>query len=125
MYDLVLKNGLVVDGTRAKPYPASVCIQDGKIAKIAREDEPLEAKEVLDVSGMAVTPGFIDIHSHSDACPLVDYEPESKLYQGVTTEIVGNCGVSILPSSPERWKEIQDYFFSWRGSRGLRTTPRR
>ena len=111
MYDLVLKNGLIVDGTRSKPYQANVCVQDGKIVKITQEEQ-LEAKEILDVSGMAVSAGFIDIHSHSDACPLVDYAPESKLYQGVTTEIVGNCGVSILPSSPERQEEIEKYFFS-------------
>ena len=111
MYDLVLKNGLIVDGTRSKPYQANVCVQDGKIVKITQEEQ-LEAKEILDVSGMAVSAGFIDIHSHSDACPLVDYAPESKLYQGVTTEIVGNCGVSILPSSPERQEEIEQYFFS-------------
>ena len=57
-------------------------------------------------------PGFIDIHSHSDACPLVDYQPESKLCQGVTTEIVGNCGTSILPNTPERLAANQEYFFS-------------
>lgn len=111
MYDLLLKNGLVVDGVRTKPYPANVYIQDGRIAKITQEDN-LEAKETLDVSGLAVAPGFIDIHSHSDACPLVDYEPESKLYQGVTTEIVGNCGVSILPNTPKSLKANQEYFFS-------------
>ena len=59
----------------------------------------------------AVAPGFIDIHTHSDACPLVDYEPESKLHQGITTEITGNCGTSILPSLPENSREIVQYFF--------------
>ncbi len=111
MYDLILKNGLIVDGTRTKPYKADLCIKDGKIVGISKADET-DAKEILDVSGLAVSAGFIDIHSHSDACPLVDYEPESKLYQGVTTEIVGNCGISILPSSPERQKAVEEYFFS-------------
>ena len=112
MYDLLLKNGCVVDGSRGKPYHANVCVQDGRIARITSVREIPEAEEVLDVSGLVVAPGFIDIHSHSDACPLVDYEPESKLYQGVTTEIVGNCGTSILPNVPERLAASQEYFFS-------------
>ncbi len=113
MYDLIIQNGLIVDGTRRKPYRASLCIQDGRIARIAQESIPAgQARRVLDASGLAVAPGFIDIHSHSDACPLVDYQPESKLYQGVTTEIVGNCGTSILPNTPERLAANQEYFFS-------------
>ena len=72
------------------------------------------AKELAsrNVTVNAVAPGFIDIHTHSDACPLVDYEPESKLHQGITTEITGNCGISILPSTPESRDEIGRYFFS-------------
>lgn len=110
MYDLALVGGTVVDGTRQKPYKANVYIQNGTIACISQETA--ESKETVDVSGKVVAPGFIDIHSHSDACPLVDYAPESKLYQGVTTEITGNCGISILPSTPERNEEIETYFFS-------------
>lgn len=110
MYDLALMGGTVVDGTRRKAYQANVYIQDGAVARITQETA--ESKETVDVSGKVVAPGFIDIHSHSDACPLVDYEPESKLCQGVTTEITGNCGISILPSTPERNKEIETYFFS-------------
>jgi len=110
VFDLVLSGGLVVDGARAKPYLADVYIQDGRIAKITAE--PCGAKEVLDVSGQVIAPGFIDIHSHSDASPLVDYPVESKLVQGVTTEIVGNCGISILPSTPERLEELEQYFSS-------------
>jgi N-acyl-D-amino-acid deacylase len=111
MYDLVLTGGTIVDGTRAKAYVADVCIKDGKIAEIT-EKFAGESKEVVDISGKTISPGFINIHSHSDACPLVDYEPESKLYQGVTTEITGNCGISILPSTPESNASISEYFFS-------------
>lgn len=110
MYDLVLQNGLVVDGGRAKPYTANVCIQDGKIAKITTDT--VSGTETLDVSGLAVAPGFIDLHSHSDASPLMDYAVESKIAQGVTTEIVGNCGISILPATPERIGEIEEYITS-------------
>ena len=111
MYDLILKNGLVVDGSRAKPYRADIGIQNGRVAKIAAQVTET-AKTVLDAAGLVVTPGFIDIHSHSDACPLVDYTTESKLYQGVTAEITGNCGISILPNTPECWRSNQEYFFN-------------
>ena len=110
MYDLILRGGTVVDGKRSQPYAADICIREGRIARIAPEGGE-EAREVVDVSGLAVAPGFIDIHTHSDACPLVDYEPESKLHQGITTEITGNCGISILPSLPENSREIVQYFF--------------
>ena len=110
MYDLILRGGTVVDGTRSRPYAADVCIRDGRIARIA-PDEGEEAREVVDVSGLTVAPGFIDIHSHSDACPLLSFQPESKLFQGITTEITGNCGTSILPSLPENSREIVQYFF--------------
>ncbi|GAA6522286.1 amidohydrolase family protein [Lawsonibacter asaccharolyticus] len=110
MYDLILRGGTVVDGTRSRPYAADVCIRDGRIARIT-PDAGEEAREVVDVSGLTVAPGFIDIHSHSDACPLLSFQPESKLFQGITTEITGNCGTSILPSLPENSREIVQYFF--------------
>lgn len=110
MYDYLLTNGLIVDGSRAKPRRANLAIRGGVIAAIT-EDTPAAA-QVLDVSGLAVAPGFIDIHSHSDASPLVGYPVESKLAQGVTTEIAGNCGISLLPSVAEHADEVQDYFAS-------------
>ena len=100
MYDLVLTDGLVVDGSRAKPYTANVCVKDGKIARITGE-AVTDAAKVLDVSGRVVAPGFIDLHTHSDGSALVDYVCDSKIAQGVTTEIAGNCGTSCMPSSPE------------------------
>ena len=111
MYDLVLTGGTIVDGTRSKSYVADVCIKDGKIAQII-ETFSGEAKEMVDVSGKIVSPGFIDIHSHSDACPLVDFAPDGKMYQGVTTEIAGNCGTSILPNDPDNQAACQQYFVS-------------
>ena len=110
MYDLILRGGTVVDGKRSQPYAADICIREGRIARIAPEGGE-EAREVVDVSGLTVAPGFIDIHSHSDACPLLSFQPESKLFQGITTEITGNCGTSILPSLPENSREIVQYFF--------------
>lgn len=105
MYDLVLTGGLVVDGTGAEPYQANVCVKGGKIARITAE--AVEGGKVLDVSGRVVSPGFVDIHSHSDCTPLVSYIAESKITQGVTTELVGNCGDSCLPCVPERMDDLQ------------------
>ena len=106
-YDLILSGGLVIDGTGRKPYVANVCVQDGKIACITTDTA--DAKEILDVSGLAVTPGFIDTHSHSDANLLLDAPTESKLAKGVTTEIIGNCGMSVLPATEGYYQEIDDY----------------
>ena len=109
-FDLILKGGVVVDGTRKAPYPANICIADGKIALITTQGA--EAAETLDISGKVIAPGFIDIHTHSDASPLVNYTVESKIAQGVTTEITGNCGISCLPATPEHLDEINEYFSS-------------
>lgn len=110
MYDYVLKNGCIVDGSRGEPYCADLCIRDGRIAEIAPNAG--EGIRTIDVSGLVVTPGFIDIHAHSDASPLVGYLVESKLAQGVTTEICGNCGISLLPTEPGCEAAVQEYFSS-------------
>lgn len=110
MYDLVIQNGMVADGTGGKLQRADVCIQQGKIAELCEQFQG-EAKQVIDAKGQIVAPGFIDIHTHSDAFPLVqEYEPVAKLYQGITLEITGNCGVSTLPSNAEHREEINGYY---------------
>lgn len=110
MYDLVIQNGMVADGTGGKLRKADVCILDGKIAELCDRFTG-EAKQTIDASGHIVAPGFIDIHTHSDAFPLVqEFEPLAKLYQGVTLEITGNCGVSTLPSNAVRRAETNGYY---------------
>lgn len=108
MYDLILRGGYIVNGNRSEMYMADVCIKGEYVAKVTTQKE--QAKKIIDVSGKIVCPGFIDIHSHSDASPLVDYVVESKIAQGVTTEITGNCGASCMPAVPERLNELHDYF---------------
>lgn len=117
MYDLILKGGLVVDGTGSAPRKANVCIVNGKIAAITPED--LAAKEVMDVAGLAVAPGFIDIHSHSDAQPFQGIAPENYLLQGVTTQIVGNCGTAMVPTFSRIPGQINDYSSSKRNHPGF------
>ena len=107
MYDLLLKNGLIVDGKRTKPYTANLAIKDGKIAAITTQD--VEATETVDVSGLAVAPGFIDIHTHSDTVPFKNKTPDSKIRQGVTTELIGNCGGSLMPGWEEKPELHENY----------------
>lgn len=108
MYDYILRGGTVVDGTGQKPYTADVGIKDGKIAAIGPSIAG-EAKEVIDVTGLAVAPGFIDIHAHSDTAFLRDERCESKIYQGVTTELAGQCGSTIYPCPDDRMENIRHF----------------
>ena len=96
MFDIIIKGGDVVDGSGSKRFRADVAVRDGKIARIG-ENIAGEAKETLDAGGLAVAPGFIDAHAHSDTSFLIDSSGASKLYQGITTEITGNCGDSPFP----------------------------
>ena len=100
MEDYLLKNGTIVDGSREEPYRGSISIKDGKIHSITTDDSEFRNhKNIIDVEGKIIAPGFIDIHSHSDSRPLPPEQAQSKLFQGVTTEIVGNCGGSALPKT--------------------------
>jgi N-acyl-D-aspartate/D-glutamate deacylase len=96
-FDLLLRGGQVVDGTGAPVRPVDVGIRDGRI--VALGTIPAEATYAtrLDVAGCLVTPGFIDAHSHSDAYLAVEPDAPSKIRQGVTTEVVGQCGCSAAP----------------------------
>ncbi len=102
--DLIIKGGTVIDGTGAAPRPADVAVKDRKIAAVGALGE-VEAGTVLEADGLYVTPGFIDIHSHSDYTLVVDPRAISALRQGVTLEVVGNCGHGCAPvADPERTK---------------------
>ncbi len=107
----ILKGGTIVDGTRAKPYIGSVVIKDGIIEDIITGDVH-DGENVVDVIGKIVSPGFIDIHSHSDISYFMPHKQLSKLYQGITTEIVGNCGVSAIPTSENSLKGVTKYLSS-------------
>lgn len=108
MYDYILKGGSIVDGTGNPAYKADIAIKDGIIASIANEINCTEA-QVIDVTGLVVAPGFIDIHSHSDTSFLMDDRCESKLYQGVTTEVAGQCGSTIYPCPDDRMDNIRNF----------------
>ena len=94
-YDIVIRNGHVIDGTGSPWYAADVGIRDGRIAGIGKLDGA-PAKRVLDARGMVVAPGFIDMLGQSELTILVDPHLPSKIYQGITTEITGEGG-SVAP----------------------------
>ncbi len=95
-FDLVIHDGLVADGSGHPAFRADVGIGEGRIIEVGSIDRG-EAPELIDASGLVVSPGFIDMHSHSDFVLLVNPKAESKVRQGVTTEVVGNCGGSAAP----------------------------
>jgi len=93
--DIVIKDGKVIDGTGNPWFSADVCVDKGRIVKIGRIGQG--GAEVIDASGLIVCPGFIDMHSHSDFALVANPKAESTVRQGVTTEVVGNCGGSGAP----------------------------
>jgi N-acyl-D-amino-acid deacylase len=108
----VLAGGLVVDGTGREAFAADVGIRDGRIERVA-DLSTADAAERIDISGSHVSPGFIDVHTHSDLAPLLEDEHLdlrlASLRQGVTTEICGNCGFSVFPASPARDDDVLRY----------------
>ena len=94
MYDLLIINGRIIDGTGSPAMLAQIAVKDSKIAKIARHI-PTEAKIVIDAAGKVVTPGFIDSHSHSDRQFFSHPGQAEKVEQGITTSVAGQCGSSI------------------------------
>ncbi len=98
-FDLVIRNGVVVDGTGLPRRRADVAVQDGRIAEIGFVDAG-EAEHVLDADGLVVAPGIVDPHTHYD--PQLTFEPyaTSSCFHGVTTVLAGNCGFSVAPLRP-------------------------
>lgn len=95
MYDLIIKNGTIIDGTGGEPYRADLAIRDGKIACIA--PALTGGGQVIDATGLTVTPGFIDSHSHADENVLKFPDQIEKVEQGITTSIGGQCGCTKAP----------------------------
>ncbi len=99
MLDFKIAGGQVLDGTGSPAVRADVGVERGRIAAVG-DLARAEARQAVDAAGCLVLPGFIDAHSHSDARLLVEPSAPSKLFQGVTTEVVGNCGASAAPLRP-------------------------
>ncbi len=107
MIDLIIKNGQIYDGNGGEPFYCDVAVKDGRIVQISPTIEA-EAAETLDAAGLAVSPAFIDVHAHSDTIFVDDERCESKIYQGVATEFVGQCGSSPFPRSKEELTRLSE-----------------
>jgi N-acyl-D-amino-acid deacylase len=123
--DLLIKNGLVFDGTPSEPLKADVGVSGNTIAFVHKESKVM-ADRFINANNLAVAPGFVDTHGHSEFTLLADPRAEGKLYQGITTEINGNCGLSAAPlhgevldqregdlkefDIHERWSTFEEYF---------------
>jgi N-acyl-D-amino-acid deacylase len=99
MYDLIIKNGTLIDGTGAFRRRADVAVKDGKVAEIGRVSDG--AAQTIDASDLIVSPGFVDPHTHYDAQICWDPLVSCSSWHGVTTVVMGNCGVGIAPCKPE------------------------
>jgi N-acyl-D-aspartate/D-glutamate deacylase len=106
--DLVIRGGLLLDGTGTAPTRADLAIRAGRIAAIGANLGNAAGK-VIDATGLAVAPGFIDIKTHSDFTLPINPKAESKVRQGVTTEIIGHCGFSVAPVLPGKVELLRDY----------------
>ena len=107
-HDLLIRGGLLIDGTGAPGRAGDVAINDGRISAMG-ENLPGEATKVIDARSLAIAPGFIDIKTHSDFTLPINPRAESKVRQGVTTEIVGHCGFSVAPALAGKVDLLREY----------------
>lgn len=114
MYDLLITGGRVLDGTGSPWYWADVAVQGDQIVEIG----PLAgaaAKRVIKAEGRTVSPGFIDMHTHSDLQPLANPLHECKIRQGVTTDVIGHDGLGLAPITPQTAAILRDQLAGWNG----------
>lgn len=108
MFDLIIQNALIYDGSGAKPFFGHVGISNGKFQTVSSE-RLYDGKDIVDAQGLALTPGFIDVHSHADYAFADDPHRLHVLRMGVTTEIAGNCGKTLSPALPSMAPEVQEF----------------
>jgi N-acyl-D-aspartate/D-glutamate deacylase len=108
VYDILIRGGVLFDGAGHPSAAGDMAIADGRIAAIG-QDIAGAARKTIDARGLAVAPGFIDIKTHSDFTLPINPKAESKVRQGVTTEIIGHCGFSVAPVLPGKVELLRDY----------------
>lgn len=108
MFDLVINNGFIIDGKLTPGYYGNIGIQGNRIVEIS--NGILAGREIIDATGFIVSPGFIDLHSHGDFLPLLeDGFKQSRIRQGITSEIVGQCGIGPIPYNNSTMTEYKRY----------------
>ena len=116
MFDILLRNGRVIDGTGQTWYRGSVGVAGDTVAIVRGDSSSVDAGRVIDVDGSVICPGFIDMHTHSDLVLLSDPLHEVKLRQGVTTELLGMDGLSYAPASPRTLEQLLYYLAAVNGT---------
>jgi len=106
VFDVIIRNAYVIDGTGSRRFKADIGIEGLKIVKIGNLKSE-KTVQTIDASGQVASPGFIDMHSHSDFTLLINPKAESKIRQGITTEVIGNCGSSAAPLNETVKEEIR------------------
>jgi N-acyl-D-amino-acid deacylase len=120
MADLILRGGTIIDGTGRPARGGDVVVRAGRVAQLLPPGgSPEETGTVVDVSGLVVAPGFIDMHAHSDLAVIEDPGHEAKVLQGVTTEVVGQDGLSYAPATPEVLDQLRVQLSGWNGNASL------
>ncbi|MFR5471819.1 MAG: N-acyl-D-amino-acid deacylase family protein, partial [Romboutsia sp.] len=108
MLDIKIKNGVIIDGSGKDAYKADLGITGDKITKIGDLSNE-DAKTTIDAKGQVVSPGFIDMHTHSDMSLVYDRNASSRIRTGVTTDVIGNCGIGVAPVKEENKQLLLDY----------------
>lgn len=108
MFDLIIQNALLFDGTGASLFEGGIAVKDGRICQVGQIHG--DAGETIDAKGTVVSPGWIDVHGHTDLFAFVEPLCSAKLLQGVTTEIAGQCGYTPAPVSAKFWPVHRDYY---------------
>jgi len=115
MYDVLIKNGFIIDGTGRAGYAADIGIVNGLIKEVGSLRN-VSSREVIDAKGLTVSPGFIDFHSHADVELMRQSSERPKIMQGITTEVIGNCGMAVAPLSKHNLYPQKEYVTSLLGS---------
>jgi len=109
-YELIIKNGYIIDGSGNPWYKGDIGIKNGKIANIDFYINEKEGYRIINAKDLFISPGFIDLHTHTDINILAMPYCESAIMQGVTTAVAGNCGWSMAPINPKYLSDLQEYF---------------
>ena len=114
MYDLLITNARLLDGTGAPWYWGDLATQGDQIVEIGKL-QGSSARRTINAAGRILAPGFIDMHTHSDLQPLANPLHECKIRQGVTTDVIGHDGLGLAPVTPVTARMLQDQLAGWNG----------
>ena len=106
-HEMIIRGGTIIDGSGAEGFKADVAVDGGKISRIGDLSREKSAKEI-DATDRIVTPGFVDLHTHLDAQVAWDPQMSSSSYHGVTTALIGNCGVTFAPVSKKNHRYLAE-----------------